>query len=92
MPLQVRFEDKELPALKELLNRALNTWEPRKAPQWAFELERAVERKLNPPAEDVGAISPAPPPKPVPPVVEVEEPTPQSLNSAIDHRLQGVPE
>lgn len=186
MPLQVRFEDKELPALKELLNRALNTWEPRKArgadrPKhtarvaaraaraegggvsysdyiarklgttpatgiadgfsvpgslfphqsaltawairrgraaifadtglgksrmqlaWADAVQRhtkrpvlilaplavaqqtvaearsigidAVERKLNPPAEDASAASPAPSPKPTPPAIEAEEPT-----------------
>lgn len=47
MPLHVQFEDSELPALKVLLLRALNTWNPADAPKWAYELDAKVEAKLT---------------------------------------------
>ena len=36
MALHVQFEDSELPALKVLLLRALNTWDPKDVPKWAY--------------------------------------------------------
>lgn len=47
MALHVQFEDSELPALKVLLLRALNTWDPKDVPKWAWELDARVEAKLN---------------------------------------------
>lgn len=47
MPLNARWDDEELPKLKELLNRALNTWDPKDAPKWAYELDAKVEKKLQ---------------------------------------------
>lgn len=46
MTLHVEFKDEELPDLKALLLRALNTWEPRSAPKWAYELDAAVDARL----------------------------------------------
>lgn len=47
MALHVQFEDSELPTLKVLLLRALNTWDPRDVPKWAYELDARVEAKLT---------------------------------------------
>lgn len=47
MALQIKFEDHELPELKQLLNRALNCWDPKDAPKWAFDLDAIVDAKLN---------------------------------------------
>jgi hypothetical protein len=43
--ITVQFDDEDLPALKRLLNRALNTWD--KAPKWAFELDNKVSKRLD---------------------------------------------
>ena len=44
----VEFTDEQLPELKQLLNRALNTWD--KAPKWAWDLASKVDTltKENP--------------------------------------------
>ena len=47
MPLNVKFEDDELPDLLKLLNRALNCMDPKDAPPWAFSLEARVVAKIN---------------------------------------------
>lgn len=52
MALHVKFEDHEIPELKQLLNRALNCWDPKDAPKWAFDLDAIVEAKLNHRKED----------------------------------------
>lgn len=44
MTLHVQFEDSELPDLRKLLLRALNTWDT--APQWAKDLDTQVRKKL----------------------------------------------
>lgn len=45
--LTVTFADEELPKLQELLNRAMNTWEPKDVPVWAWVLDARVVAKLN---------------------------------------------
>lgn len=47
MALHIKFENEELPALRRLLNRALNCWDPKDAPKWAFELDQLVEAKIE---------------------------------------------
>lgn len=47
MALQIKFEEQELPQLKQLLQRALNCWDPKDAPKWAFDLDAIVESKIN---------------------------------------------
>lgn len=47
MALHAQWDDEELPKLKELLNRALNTWEPKDVPKWAWELDAKVQAKIN---------------------------------------------
>lgn len=47
MTLHIKFEESELPELKQLLNRALNCWDPKDAPKWALDLDAIVEAKLN---------------------------------------------
>jgi hypothetical protein len=47
MALHVKFEEQELPELKQLLQRALNCWNPAEAPKWAYELDALVEAKIN---------------------------------------------
>ena len=41
----VEFPDEQLPELKQLLNRALNTWD--RAPKWAWELDAKVSKLLG---------------------------------------------
>lgn len=45
--LHAQWTDEELPELAQLLLRALNTWEPNKAPKWAYELDAAVQKRLE---------------------------------------------
>lgn len=47
MALHVKFEEHELPELKQLLQRALNCWDPKDAPKWAFGLDAIVEAKIK---------------------------------------------
>ena len=47
MALHVKFEEYELPELKQLLQRALNCWDPKDAPKWAFDLDAMVETRIN---------------------------------------------
>jgi hypothetical protein len=47
MTLHVEFSDDELPKLKELLNRALNCWDPKDAPKWAYKLDALVVARIN---------------------------------------------
>ena len=47
MALHIKFTEHELPELKQVLNRALNCWDPKDAPKWAFELDALVEAKIN---------------------------------------------
>lgn len=47
MPLNVQFEDDELPDLLAFINRALNCMDPKAAPPWAFQLEAQVVAKIN---------------------------------------------
>lgn len=47
MDLTVTFQESELPELKILLNRALNCWDPKDAPAWAFELDKLVQQRLE---------------------------------------------
>ena len=45
--LNMQFTAEELPALQELLSRALNCWDPRDVPKWAYELDAKVVAKIN---------------------------------------------
>ena len=45
--LKVIFTDEDLPKLQELLNRAMNTWEPQNIPSWAWQLDARVVARLN---------------------------------------------
>lgn len=47
MALTVQFEDHELAELQLLINRALNCWEPKDVPKWAWQLDARVTAKLN---------------------------------------------
>ena len=47
MSLHFEFSDEELPALQELINRALNTWEPKDAPKFAWQMDAAIVARIN---------------------------------------------
>lgn len=47
MALHAEWTDDELPELIQVLNRALNTWDPKDAPKWAWKLEAAAVARLN---------------------------------------------
>jgi hypothetical protein len=47
MTLHVQFDDEELPKLQELLNRAINCWDPKEVPQWAWDLDARVVARIN---------------------------------------------
>lgn len=47
MSLHVEFQDDELPKLQELLLRALNTWDPKEVPEWAWQLDARVVGRIN---------------------------------------------
>lgn len=47
MALHVEWTDEELPKVQELLNRALNTWNPKEVPKWAYDLDARVQAKIN---------------------------------------------
>lgn len=47
MALHAQWDDEELPKLQELLNRALNTWDPKDVPKWAWELDARVLARIN---------------------------------------------
>lgn len=47
MSLHAEWKDEELPELKELLNRAMNCWEPKLVPKWAWELDAKVVARMN---------------------------------------------
>lgn len=47
MPLHVEWSDEELPQVQELLNRAMNCWEPKLIPKWTWELEARVVARIN---------------------------------------------
>jgi hypothetical protein len=47
MALHVEWTDEELPKVQELLNRALNTWDPKDAPKWAYQLDARVQARIN---------------------------------------------
>lgn len=46
-PLNARWEPHEVPALRDLLQRALNTWEPKRRPEWALEFADYVDDYLK---------------------------------------------
>ena len=45
--LTITVPDDDLPDLQKFLLRALNTWEPKDVPKWAWELDAAVMARLN---------------------------------------------
>lgn len=45
--LHIAFTDNELPQLRHVLDRAMNTWEPKDQPQWLKELSTKVDQKLG---------------------------------------------
>lgn len=45
--LSVTFTDEEPPGLQKVLLRALNTWEPKDVPAWAWILDARVTARLN---------------------------------------------
>jgi len=45
--LHVQFDDEELPKLQELLNRAMNCWDPKDIPGWAWQLDARVVARMN---------------------------------------------
>ena len=47
MPLHVEWSDEELPQVRELLNRAMNCWNPKDIPKWAWELDARVVARMN---------------------------------------------
>jgi hypothetical protein len=47
MALHVEWTDEELPQLQQLLTRALNTWNPKDAPKWAWELNARVQARIT---------------------------------------------
>lgn len=47
MPLHVEWTDEELPQVRELLNRAMNCWNPKEIPKWAWELDARVVARMN---------------------------------------------
>lgn len=47
MALHAQWDDEELPKLLELLGRALNTWDPKDVPKWAWELDARVQARIN---------------------------------------------
>lgn len=47
MALHVEWQDEELPKLQELLNRALNTWDPKDVPPWAWQLDARVQARIT---------------------------------------------
>lgn len=50
--LVLRFENSELPSLREMLNRATNTLEPDKWPAWLVSLDKEVDTRLKQIEED----------------------------------------
>ena len=47
MPLNLKIENHELPDFRKILDRAMNTWEPRDQPPWLQEMSNAVDRMLT---------------------------------------------
>jgi hypothetical protein len=47
MAINIQFSDEELPELQQLLNRALNTWNPSEVPEWAWKLDAIVMARIN---------------------------------------------
>lgn len=47
MALNVRFDEKELPELRMVLDRAMNTLEPQKQPAWLGQLSDKVDEQLT---------------------------------------------
>lgn len=45
--LAISFDAADLPGLQQVLLRAMNTWEPKDIPKWAWTLDAAVVAKLN---------------------------------------------
>ena len=45
--LHIAFDDNELPQLRHVLDRAMNTWEPKDQPQWLKDLSNKVDQKLG---------------------------------------------
>lgn len=50
MNFNVTFTKEELPALRKVLDRAMNTWAPQDQPVWLGELSDRVDRSLAGPA------------------------------------------
>lgn len=50
MTFNVTFTKEELPDLRKVLDRAMNTWEPQNQPDWLPELSDRVDRWLAGPA------------------------------------------
>lgn len=46
MTLTVTFTTEELPGLRKVLNRAMNTWDPQDQPGWLQDLSDLVDKKL----------------------------------------------
>ena len=47
MPVSREFSDEELPSVREVLNRAMNTWEPHNWPIWLSDFSDAVDLRLS---------------------------------------------
>jgi len=47
MALHVEWTDEELPQVQELLNRAMNCWDPKYIPKWAWDLDAKVVARIN---------------------------------------------
>lgn len=57
MSLNAQWSDEELPELIALLNRAMNCWDPKLVPKWAWQLEAAAVARMN----DLKAAKPVDP-------------------------------
>lgn len=47
MPMTVTFDDEDLPVLRQILDRAMNTWEPKLQPPMLVELSDRLDMKLG---------------------------------------------
>lgn len=45
------FSGSSVQELRQVLNRAMNTWEPQDWPEWLHRLDAAVDKQLEPPDE-----------------------------------------
>lgn len=64
MPMTVLFEDEDLPVLRQILDRALNTWEPVRRPQMLVELSDRLDRHMGTDPKSLNGM--LPPVRPAP--------------------------